>query len=401
MILLRISLFFLILLLLPDWYIYRFYVKYSAKRWKKVLWWIPSICLLLALLFFVCFRHSMQHAFSVYLITALCFAVPKMVFMVCDLLIYLCKKLMRCFMKAPVPLSFIRLYKFTRSSVPLLVAIVTCIYILFGAIFGKEFFEVKEVTFFSPELPEAFDGYRILQLSDIHSGSWNDGGEALRRAMTLCNGQHPDLIVFTGDLVNSLADEIKPYMSVFSQLKAKDGVYSVLGNHDYATYVHWDSESKRLANVDTLIAREKQMGWDMLMNEHRILRRGNDSIALIGVENSGNPPFPNRGDLPKALRGTEGMFKVLLSHDPTHWRREVLPQTDIQLMLAGHTHDMQVSLFGFSFSKFIYPEHSGMYIDKGRGLYVNVGLGFVMFPMRLGAWPEITVITLKKTKAYN
>ena len=132
------------------------------------------------------------------------------------------------------------------------------------------------------------------------------------------------------------------------------------------------------------------------MNDHRIIRRGNDSIALIGVENSGKPPFPDRGDLPRAQQGTEGMFKVLLSHDPTHWRRSVLPDTDIQLMLAGHTHDMQVNLFGFSLSRFVYPEHRGLYLQQGRGLYVNIGLGYVLFPMRLGAWPEITVITLRK-----
>lgn len=396
MILLRISLFFLILLLLPDWYIYRFYIRHSMKRWKKIFWWAPSVCLLLALVFFVLFRHSLQHAFSIYLIVALCIAVPKMVFMVCAVIIYLCKKLARCFIKDSVPLPLIRSYKLIRMCIPLLVACITCIYILFGAAFGKEYFQVKEVTFSSPDLPPAFDGYRILQLSDIHSGSWDDGGKALERAIALCNAQQPDLTVFTGDLVNSLADELKPYMPILSQLKAKNGVYSVLGNHDYATYVHWDNEADRLANIDSLISREEQMGWDMLMNEHRILHRGNDSIALVGVENSGNPPFPNRGDLPKALRNTGNMFKVLLSHDPTHWRREVLPKTDIQLMLAGHTHDMQVSLFGFSFSKFVYPEHRGMYLENGRGLYVNVGLGFVMFPMRLGAWPEITVITLRK-----
>lgn len=138
------------------------------------------------------------------------------------------------------------------------------------------------------------------------------------------------------------------------------------------------------------------MGWDVLLNEHRILRRGNDSIALVGVENSGNPPFPDYADLPRALKGTEGLFKVLLSHDPTHWRRSVLPETDIQLMLSGHTHDMQVSVFGFSASQFVYPEHRGMYLEEGRGLYVNVGLGFVLFPFRLGSWPEITVITLRR-----
>lgn len=398
MILLRITLFFLILLLLPDWYIYKFYIKQSTKKWKRRIWWVPSIGLLLALLVFIFFRHSLQHAFSLYLIIALCIAVPKMVFMVCDTILYLCKKAAQCLFRTSAPLPLVRLYSLAKICLPLFASLATCAYIVFGAIFGKEFFQVKEVTFTSADVPQAFDGYRILQLSDLHTGSWTDKGKALQRAVALSNAQHPDVIVFTGDLVNSRADELKPFMHILSRLQAKDGIYSVLGNHDYGTYVHWDTETDRRANVDTLISREKQMGWDMLMNEHRILHRGNDSIALIGVENSGNPPFPNQGNLPKAQKGTEDMFKILLSHDPTHWRREVLPRTNIQLMLAGHTHDMQVNLFGFSFSKFVYPEHRGMYLENGRGLYVNIGLGFVMFPMRLGAWPEITVITLKTKK---
>lgn len=138
------------------------------------------------------------------------------------------------------------------------------------------------------------------------------------------------------------------------------------------------------------------MGWKMLNNDHVILHHHGDSIALAGVENSGNPPFPNHGDLQKALKGTEGMYKILMSHDPTHWHREVLPESDVQLMLSGHTHEMQFSLFGFSLAKFVYPEHNGLYQEGKQSLFVNIGLGYLMFPMRLGAWPEITVITLHK-----
>ena len=379
MILLRVSLFFIVLLLLPDWYIYKVYIKYIQHKWQKRLYWLPTVLLLMVLLVFIVAHDSLHDAFGIYLIVTLCVAVPKLVFVLCDILM----KVLRKFLRIP-------LFGKTVSSV---VAIVTLAYLLFGAIKGKEYFQVKQVVFSSPDLPESFDGYRILQLSDIHAGSWKGNAEALRRAVEICNAQHPDL---AGDLVNSRADEIKEFMPVLSKLRAKDGVFSVLGNHDYATYVQWDSEADRLANIDTLLARQEQMGWKMLMNDHQILHRGNDSIALIGVENSGKPPFPDRGDLPRAQKGTEGMFKVLLSHDPTHWRRSVLPDTDIQLMLAGHTHDMQINLFGFSFSQFIYPEHKGLYLEGQRGLYVNIGLGYVLFPMRLGAWPEITVITLRR-----
>ena len=396
MILLRITLFFLILLLLPDWYIYRFYIKHSIRKWKRWLWWTPSIGLLLSLLVFAFFRHSLQHAFSIYLIVTLCVAVPKMVFMVCDTILYLCKKLTQSIFKVSAPLPLIRLYTLTKVCLPLLASLATCAYIIFGAIFGKEFFQVKEVTFASADVPPAFDGYRILQLSDMHTGSWTDQGNALQRAVSLCNAQHPDLIVFTGDLVNSRADELKPFMPILSQLQAKDGVYSVLGNHDYGTYVHWDTEADRLANIDTLISRERQMGWHMLMNEHHILHRGNDSIALIGVENSGNPPFPNRGNLHKAQKGTENLFKVLLSHDPTHWRRSVLPTTDVDLTLSGHTHGMQLKLGGFSPASWFYDEWGGFYYEGGRALHVSLGAGEVLMPFRLGAWPEINVITLRK-----
>ena len=147
------------------------------------------------------------------------------------------------------------------------------------------------------------------------------------------------------------------------------------------------------ANLDSLCAREAAMGWRLLDNSHAIIRRGADSIALLGVQNGGEPPFPDYSDLPEAMKGTEGMFKVLMSHDPTHWKREVLPDTDIELTLSGHTHDMQFSVLGFSPAKYFYPQHKGLYMEEGRALYVNVGLGYLL-PIRLGAWPEITVITL-------
>ena len=382
MILLRVSLIFLVLFLLPDWYIYKTYLtSLHHRRWKRA-YWLPTVLLLLILVIFLIGHDTLHEYFGTYLIVALCVTIPKTVFMLTSILL----KLFRRLVKRPVPHGWIALAP----------ALLTFGYVLFGAIKGKENFQVKEVTFYSPDLPDAFDGYRILQLSDIHSGSWKGNGKALQEAIDLCNRQNADLAVFTGDLVNSRADELLEFMHVFSQLKARDGVYSVLGNHDYGSYVKWENEQARLANVDSLIARENRMGWCMLQNDHRIIYKGTDSIAIVGVENSGKPPFPDRGDLPKALQGTDGMFKVLLSHDPTHWRRKVLPDTSVQLTLSGHTHDMQISLFGFSVSKFIYPEHRGLYLEGNRGLYVNIGLGYVLFPMRLGAWPEITVLTLKK-----
>lgn len=212
----------------------------------------------------------------------------------------------------------------------------------------------------------------------------------------LVNAQKPDLIVFTGDLVNNRAAELDGFEEILSQLHATDGVYSILGNHDYGPYYRWKSKREQVNNLNDLKKRQADMGWILLNNEHTLLHRGNDSIALIGVENEGEPPFSQHGDLPKAQAGTNGLFKLLLSHNPTHWRREVLPQSDIDLMLAGHTHAMQLAIGHHSPASWIYPEWGGMYMEDNRGLYVNVGMGFVGLPFRFGAWPEITVITLDK-----
>jgi len=382
MILLRVAIFFLLMLLLPDWYIYRVYIRYKKnKLYSRLLWW-PTIGLLLLLVIFIALHDSLHDYFGIYLIVTLCFCIPKLTFVLFSLILRGINKI-----------SGLKIPHATISALP---ALAMLGYILFGAIKGKENFKVREVTFTSANLPEEFDGYRVMQLSDIHSGSWKGNPKALKKAIDLCNRQNADLALFTGDLVNSRSDELLEFTEIFSELKAKDGVYSVLGNHDYGTYVKWNSEADRIANIDSLIARENRMGWRMLNNSHTIIRRGNDSIAVIGVENSGRPPFPDYARLKEASAGTEGMFQILMSHDPTHWRRQILPESDIELTLSGHTHDMQITFFGLSVSSFIYPEHNGMYMEGERGLYVNIGLGHVLFPMRLGAWPEITVITLKK-----
>ncbi|WP_299232541.1 metallophosphoesterase [uncultured Bacteroides sp.] len=382
MILLRVAIFFLLMLLLPDWYIHRIYIRRKkSELYSRLLWW-PTIVMLVMLAIFIALHDSLHDYFGIYLIVTLCFCIPKLTFVLFSLILRGINKVSGL--------------KIPHAAISTLPALAMLGYILFGAIKGKEIFKVREVTFTSANLPEEFDGYRIMQLSDIHSGSWKGNPEALKRAIDICNNQNADLALFTGDLVNSRADELLEFSEIFSGLKAKDGVYSVLGNHDYGTYVKWDSEADRIANIDSLISRENSMGWRMLNNSHTIVRRGNDSIAVIGVENSGRPPFPDYARLKDASASTEGMFQILMSHDPTHWRREVLPESDIELTLSGHTHDMQITFFGLSVSSFIYPEHNGMYMEGERGLYVNIGLGHVLFPMRLGAWPEITVITLKK-----
>lgn len=370
--LLLLFLFFIVLMGLPDWYIYRRYVSRWKQVWMRHLYWLPSTLLLIGM--FITFGTYEPHPeamnrLSLLLIVFLCINVPKAIF---ALLSPLCK-----------------------SHIGLAIALFTMAYLVFGATEGKQHFQVKEVTIESEALPRGFDGYRIVQLSDIHTGSWGNDTAPMLKAVNIINRLQPDLIVFTGDLVNNLASELDAFIPVFSQLKAKHGVYSVLGNHDYSTYIKWDTPQQQEAQLDSLKAKQARMGWTLLNNRHVKLHQQNDSIALIGVENSGRPPFPDHARLSEAMTGTAGMFQILLSHDPSHWRREVLPKTDIQLMLAGHTHAMQTRIFGFSPAQFVYPENDGLYQEGEQMLYVNIGLGHLLYPMRLGAWPEITLLTLK------
>ena len=370
--LLLLFLFFIVLMGLPDWYIYRRYVSRWKQVWMRRLYWLPSTLLLIGM--FITFgtyepRPEAMNWLSLLLIVFLCINVPKAIF---ALLSLLCK-----------------------SHIGLAIALFTMAYLVFGATEGKQHFQVKEVTIESEALPRGFDGYRIVQISDIHTGSWGNDTAPMLKAVNIINRLQPDLIVFTGDLVNNLASELDAFIPVFSQLKAKHGVYSVLGNHDYSTYIKWDTPQQQEAQLDSLKAKQARMGWTLLNNRHVKLHQQNDSIALIGVENSGRPPFPDHARLSEAMTGTAGMFQILLSHDPSHWRREVLPKTDIQLMLAGHTHAMQTRIFGFTPAQFVYPENDGLYQEGEQMLYVNIGLGHLLYPMRLGAWPEITLLTLK------
>ena len=370
----ELFLFFIVLMALPDWYIYRHYIRHWKNKWMRLSYWIPSVSLLVAMgyIFGGFAPESSLSALGVFLVVFLCINVPKALF---SILMPLVKK----------------------TAIGLAIALLTMAYLIFGATEGKRYFQVKETTIESKDVPQGFDGYRIVQLSDMHVGSWNGNTQAMEKAVSIINDLQPDLIVFTGDLVNNLASELDNFIPVFSKLKAKDGVYSVLGNHDYSTYIHWENPEDQKEELVRLKQKQAEMGWTMLNNRHIKLYNQNDSIALIGVENSGRPPFPDYAKLSEAMQGTEGMFQILLSHDPTHWRREVLPQTDIELMLAGHTHAMQTKIFGFTPAQFIYEENDGLYQEGEQMLYVNIGLGHLLYPMRLGAWPEITLLTLRKS----
>jgi predicted MPP superfamily phosphohydrolase len=264
-------------------------------------------------------------------------------------------------------------------------------------------YRVRKVRLNLAGLPAAFKGLKVLQISDIHTGSFdshNSVAHGIQRALD----QKPDIILFTGDLVNNHATEVDAkYQEIFSRLKAPMGVYSTLGNHDYGDYVQWPSQQAKIANLDTLKGIHASMGWRLLMNEHVVLERGGDKIALIGIENwSAKANFPKYGDMSKAFAGLREKnipVKILLSHDPSHWNAQVVPEySDVQLTLSGHTHGMQFGVdskwLKWSPVQYMYNEWAGLYTKGTQNLYVNRGFGFLGYPGRLGIMPEITVIEL-------
>lgn len=276
--------------------------------------------------------------------------------------------------------------------------------LLFGVLvygFGNKYkYQVKKVRLNYDNLPASFHGLKIVHISDIHSGSFTNK-EAVLKGVEQIMASQPDLILFTGDLVNNVADEMRDYMDVFSQLKAPLGVYSILGNHDYGDYVEWKTTEDKAANLGRLKDVHRDLGWRLLMNEHVVLEKDGDTIAILGIENwSAKARFPKYGSLKKAYEGAASHpFKILLSHDPSHWKAEVLKEyPDIDLMLAGHTHGMQFGLeipgFRWSPVQYVYREWAGLYETEGQRLYVNRGFGFIGYPGRSGILPEITILEL-------
>ena len=265
---------------------------------------------------------------------------------------------------------------------------------------NKYDYHVRRLPLQFNSLPQAFKNLRIVQISDIHCGSFSNK-QAVQKGVEKVLKLDPDLILFTGDLVNNKAEEMHNYMDVFNQLKAPMGVYSTLGNHDYGDYEQWESLTKKVENLERLKQIHGELGWKLLMNEHVVFDRNGDQLALIGIENwSAKARFPKYGKLPMAYAGTENIpFKILMSHDPSHWDAEVRPDySDIDLMLAGHTHGMQFGVelpwFKWSPVQYIYKQWAGLYEEQHQKLYVNRGFGFIGYPGRVGILPEITLIEL-------
>ncbi|MEM6321774.1 MAG: metallophosphoesterase [Bacteroidota bacterium] len=272
---------------------------------------------------------------------------------------------------------------------------------LYGILFNRHRYKIHRVSVNLPNLPSSFSGLKIVQISDIHSGSFTDKAP-LKKGIDLINQEAADLVFFTGDLVNSIASEIEPYVEVFSRIQSKYGVFSGLGNHDYGDYVRWPNREIKEANLRRLMEIEKVMGWQLLMNENRLKNINGVSVAVIGVENySGSPRFSKYGKLDEAYRGAEKAdIKLLLSHDPSHWDAQIRPNfPDIDVTFSGHTHGAQFGieipkLFRWSPVQYAYKQWAGLYQAGKQYLYVNRGFGYLGYPGRVGILPEITVLNV-------
>ena len=272
---------------------------------------------------------------------------------------------------------------------------------LFGFTAGRYSYKINRSDVSFANLPDDLRGLRIAHISDLHLGSVSPDYKGYERLVEKVNAEKPDLILFSGDIVNNFAEEIEPFIPVLQKFKARYGVYGVTGNHDYGSYVRWKSPDAKAANFRRLIENEEAAGIRLLMNENVKIKIGRDTLMLAGVENWGKPPFPQYGDIDAALKGRDSLFTVLLSHDPSHWRAQVLGY-NVPLTLSGHTHAMQagISLFGFKWSpsKYIYPEYDGLYREGECCLNVSRGAGYIGLPGRIGLRPAIDILTLTKSR---
>lgn len=360
----------------PDIYVWITFLA-DSRTAIKWLYWLPSILLVVSILWINIVSYS-RRLLRIFFFLVLCTGFPKIFFALFS------------------SIGHITGFSAIGDITGIIIAIISILCFAYGLIFGWRHVIVKHFTISSSCIPKEFNGYKIAQLSDIHAGSFALSTETLRKMSRLTNKQHPDIILFTGDLVNASPNELDPFEQILSSLHAPDGILSVLGNHDYCFYTHYHGKGNPKKSLKELIKRENRFGWDVLRNENHIIKRGESQIAIIGVENDGKPPFPSYSDLPKAIKGTENcLFRILMSHDPSHWRREILPESDIQLTLSGHTHAAQLKIGHLTPARLAYREWGGLYAQNGRFLYVSDGIGGT-FPFRFGAWPAVDIITLEK-----
>ena len=379
---------FLLLIIIPDLYFDLHYWRHRYGGWtaKRLLHWMPAIGMIAYTIYLMYEKNFIPDnptILYIYLLLLGLIIIPKWIYMLCSI----------------TGLGYCRLFhkkKNYGNLVGLCMVPILWFVLIYGSTIGFEKLEVNQETYTSPDLPATFNGYRIVLFSDAHVGSYKGRQHILQNAIDNINAQHPDLIVYTGDLQNTQPQDIYDHMDILSSLKAKDGVYSVLGNHDYAMYIDAD-EARKVANNREVVSLEKQMGWTLLRNEHRTIERGKDHIILAGMENDGDgKKFPQLGNINKTLKGVkDNDFILLLEHDPSAWRRKIIPDGRAQLTLSGHTHKMQFTLFGWCPMSVTGKEFNGWYSEGSQSLFVTAGVGGLI-PFRFDAPGEIVVLTLKK-----
>lgn len=397
---------FVAFILFVDFYAYQSIKTLTKKKLIKILYWVVSFSILINVLYklFV-FNDSrgltqpMMLAIGLLILSI----IPKIILLIVlfgEDIFRVFKGSFNYFSKAE-PKAFFADRRAFVSKVALALAAIPFSSVIYGMARGKYNYQVINHTLYFSDLPEAFDGFKLTHISDIHSGSFDDE-EKIMAGIDLINEQSSELILFTGDLVNNTSDEMIPWISHFSKLKSKYGKYSILGNHDYGEYVRFDSEEEKTQNFRAIKDLHPQIGFNLLLNDSVYIEKGNDKIALVGVENWGTR-FKKLGDLNLAsTKINKEDFKILMSHDPSHWDAEIKNhQSNFQLTLSGHTHGMQfgIEIPGIKWSpiQYLYKQWAGIYSELGKYINVNRGFGFLAFPGRVGIWPEITVITLKKT----
>ena len=400
----------LLLLVFFQWYSYQALKTAISNRWILYGYVFFTLIIVGNILFYTLIleRNTTNEPRLMY---AIGFFISLLIFQLLVSVILLAEDVFRIpqalysFLKrVPEQTQFIHSRRKIISQIALGLASIPFASLLYGMYRGKYNYKVLSYNLEFEDLPDAFDGFKITQISDIHSGSF-DNQTKVQYGVDLVNQQKSDLVLFTGDLVNNRADEIKPWIKIFNKIKAEFGVFSILGNHDYGDYMRWESPAAKRKNMEDLYDAHNEMGWDLLLNESRFIEKDGDRLAIIGVENWGSG-FKKAGDLNKALNNvSEKDFKILLTHDPSHWEAQVIPHPfKIHLTLSGHTHGMQFGIeipgiIKWSPAKWRYKQWAGVYGENKQYLNVNRGFGYLAYPGRVGMWPEVSVITLSKSKS--
>ena len=400
----------LLLLVFFQWYSYQALKTAISNRWILYGYVFFTVIIVGNLLFYTLIleRNTTNEPRLMY---AIGFFLSLLIFQLLVSVILLAEDVFRIpqalysFLKrVPEQTQFIPSRRKIISQIALGLASIPFASLLYGMYRGKYNYKVLSYNLEFEDLPDAFDGFKITQISDIHSGSF-DNQTKVQYGVDLVNQQKSDLVLFTGDLVNNRADEIKPWIKIFNKIKAEFGVFSILGNHDYGDYMRWESPAAKRKNMEDLYDAHNEMGWDLLLNESRYIEKDGERLAIIGVENWGSG-FKKAGDLNKALNNvSEKDFKILLTHDPSHWEAQVIPHPfKIHLTLSGHTHGMQFGIeipgiIKWSPAKWRYKQWAGVYGENKQYLNVNRGFGYLAYPGRVGMWPEVSVITLSKSKS--